>query len=112
MNEAIDMKEAKEMLMDISVDDDTDDMIKEFGRFLSPRLNDELVPVGFVLGCDLALYDLSKGVDGYTKKPIQNRLVGYPSMIYTLIKMRVPTIAKAIFPEEFANEVTDLCKAT
>lgn len=108
------MKDAKERLMDISIDDDTDNLIKEFSRFLSPRLNDELVPVGFVLGCDLALYDLalydlSKGINGYTQEPIKNRLVGYPSMIYMLIKARVPEIAKAIFPSEFADEVSKIC---
>ena len=109
MNEAIDMKDAKEKLMDISIENDTDNLIKAFGRFLSPRLNDELVPVGFVLGCDLALYDLSKGINGYTQEPIKNRLVGYPNMVYMLIKARVPEIAKAIFPSEFADEVSKIC---
>ncbi len=109
MDKAIDMKEAKEILMDISIDGDTGNLIKEFSRFLSPRLNDELVPVGFVLGCDLALYDLSKGINGYTQEPINNRLVGYPNMIYTLIKARVPEIAKVIFPSEFADEVLKIC---
>jgi hypothetical protein len=112
MNEAINMRMAKEKLMDLSIENDTDNLIKVFGQFLSPRLNDELVAVGFVLGCDLALYDLSNGIDGYTEERIQNRLVGSPNIIYTSIKTRVPDIAKAIFPSEFADEVSEICKET
>jgi hypothetical protein len=110
MNEAIDMKEAKEKLMDIFVIDDEDNLIKQFGRFLSPRLNDKLDPAGFVLGCMFALYDLSEGNDGHTQEPIQNPLVGYPNMVYIMIEMRLDEIAKVIFPSEFADEVAAIIK--
>lgn len=112
MNEAMNMGKAKEMLMDLSIKNDRDNLIKAFGQFLSPRLADELFAIGFVFGCDLALCDLSKGIDGYTNEPIQNQLVGYPSMVYTLIKRRVPDIANAIFPSEFADEVLEICGGT
>ncbi len=48
----------------------------EFGRFLAEYLNPELMPQGFVMGCELALQDLQAGVNGFSGKPIQNRLVG------------------------------------
>lgn len=75
----------------------------EFGNFLSDYIKqDQLVPAGFVLACELALTDLSKGIDGFTKKPIKSRLVGYPPMIFTLIRAEIPSIAEVIFPPEFA----------
>jgi hypothetical protein len=106
MEEAIDMRDAKEKLMDISVVDDVSNLIHEFGKFLSPRLNDKLEPIGFVFACDLALHDLRSGVDGYNK-PIQNRLVGYPGTVYSIIRMRIPEIADAVLPRRFADEVRD-----
>lgn len=107
-SDAISMKEAKEKLMNLQLENDVDDIMKEFGKFLSPRLNDELVPAGFMLGAELALYDLNVGKNGYTGDPIRNRLVGYSPIIYSLIRMRFVDIAYAIFPESFANEVRDI----
>jgi hypothetical protein len=111
-SDAISMKEAKEKLMNLELENDVDDIMKEFGKFLSPRLNDELVPAGFVLGCTLALYDLSVGVNGYTGEQIRNRLVGYPPIMYALIRMRFMDIAYAVFPESFANDVRDFIEKT
>jgi hypothetical protein len=107
-SDAISMKEAKKKLMNLELENDVQDLMKEFGKFLSPRLNDELVPAGFVLGCELALYDLSKGINGYTGEPLRNRLVVYPPLIYSLIRMRFTDIAYAVFPESFANDVKDI----
>lgn len=106
-SDAISMKDAKEKLMNLELENDVDDIMKEFGKFLSPRLNPELVPAGFVLASELALYDLSTGINGFTSEPIRNRLVGYPPITYALIRMRLDDIAYAIFPESFANEVRD-----
>lgn len=55
-----------------------DKIIYEFGKFLSTRLNPTIVPDGFVLTAELAIYDLAKGIDGFTGKPIVGRLAGYP----------------------------------
>jgi|SRR3989344_1483850 len=79
--------------------------VHAFGRFLVERLNSQLVPMGFVVGCHLAIHDLETGVDGFTGKPIRNGLVGYPPMIYALLGMEIPAIAKAIFPADFAAKI-------
>lgn len=60
------------------------------------------------MASELALYDLQQGVDGFSGKPIQNRLVGYPSMIYGLLRMQVPQIAEAVCPEDFAKGVKEM----
>ena len=101
------MDEPKQKLMELEthLPDATNDLIYGFGRFLAERLNPELIPQGFVLACELALYDLQAGVDGFTSQPIQSRVVGYPPIIYALLRSEVVTIAKAIFPEEFAKGV-------
>ena len=80
-------------------------LLYDFGRFLAGYLNSELVPIGFVIGCELALRDLQRGVSGSTKRPIQSQLVGYPPGIYSLLRMEIPRIADAVFPAEFASGV-------
>ena len=84
-----------------------EDVLYSFGRYLAKRLegHPELVPEGFNVTVELALHDLQKGIDGYTQKPIQSRLVGYPPIIYSLLRMRTPDIAKAVCPEDFAEGV-------
>ena len=77
-----------------------EETIYEFARFLSTRANDTLVPQGFDLMAALALYDLQNGKDGYTDKPIQSKLVGYPPQIYTLLQMYVPQMKEVIFGKE------------
>ena len=40
------------------------EMIYDFGRFVSPYLNPELIPLGFVRLCEAAIHDLTHGVSG------------------------------------------------
>jgi hypothetical protein len=76
---ALSMTEPKEKLNELKEHmPDQQDIVYQFGQFLAERLNDELMPQGFVMGCQLALYDLQAGVDGFTNQPIHSRLVGYP----------------------------------
>jgi hypothetical protein len=107
--QALSMDDAKLKLarLEDHIPDSPNELIYKFGRFLAERLNSELVPMGFVMGCELVLYDLEQGVDGFTGKPIQNGLAGYPPMIYGLLRMEIPNIATAVFPEDFANSVKD-----
>ena len=57
---------------------------------------------------ELALYDLETGVDGYTGEPIRNELAGYPPLIYAILRKKVPEIAEAVCPEDFANGVREV----
>lgn len=86
---------------------DANEQVATFGRFLAEYLNPELIPQGFVMGCELALNDLQEGTDGFTGEPIKgfHKLLGYPPMIYALVRMEIPDIADAVFPEDFASEV-------
>lgn len=104
---AISMVEAKVKLSNLQefMPEQSTDLIYELGAYLATRLNDRLVPAGFVLGMHLALYDLKKGINGFTGEPIRNSLVGYPPMLYDVMSMYIPRIARAVFPEDFANEV-------
>ena len=58
------------------------EMIYDFGRFVSPYLNPELIPLGFVRLCEAAIHDLTHGVSGVSGRPIVSRLVGHSPMIY------------------------------
>ena len=108
MNEpALSMDEPKQKLAKLEelIPDAPNGLLYDFGRYLAGYLNPELVPMGFVMGCELALYDLQTGVNGFTGKPLQSRLVGYPPMIYVLLRMEIPRIADAVLPAEFAASV-------
>ena len=111
--QALSMDEAKQKLAKLEefIPDAPDGLLYEFGLFLAGYLGPKLVPMGFVLGCELALHDLRAGVNGFTSKPIQGRLVGYPPMIYDLLRMEIPCIADAIFPVEFAAGVKTFIEA-
>ncbi|MDD4477109.1 MAG: hypothetical protein PHY40_03040 [Patescibacteria group bacterium] len=103
---ALSMDDPKRRLVKLEelIPNATDGVLYDFGRYLADYLNPELVPIGFVVGCELALHDLQAGVNG-SGKPISCRLVGYPPVIYILLRMEIPRIADAIFPPSFASEV-------
>lgn len=83
-----------------------DEVLCRFASFLADRIgSDELVPEGFMITAELALYDLNKGISGFPNKPLPSNLVGYPPQIYALLGMSVPRIAKAVCPEDFAAGV-------
>lgn len=86
------------------------ELIYQFGRFLADRLNSELVPTGFLVAMQTALYDLQKGVDGYSGQLISNKLVGYPPIIYSLLSMRFMDITHAVCPDDFAKDVEQVQK--
>ena len=105
--EAISMDEVKQKLGKLKefLPNASNDLVYDFGHFLADYLNPRLAPEGFVMGCELALNDLQKGVNGFTGKPINHKLVGYPPMIYRFISMEIPRIADAVLPVEFATKV-------
>ena len=109
---ALSMDLAKERLTHLeSYFPDSDyELLCLFGRFLVLRLNPKLVPMGFVNACAFAISDLKRGVDSYTGKPIEGRLIGYPQQMYHLLHLHIAVIAEAIFPRDFAEEVTTICK--
>ena len=80
--------------------------LSRFGNFLSERFKEgELYPDGFINCCMLAIYDLQKGVNGFTGKKINHPLVGYPEIVYRLLQVQIPAIAAAVSTPFFAAEV-------
>jgi hypothetical protein len=108
IDEAISMEPVKEKLRNLREHmPDQQDETYAFGAYLADRLNPKLVPMGFNMAAELTLYDLEKGVDGFSGQPINSVLVGYPSMVYDLLRTQVPQIAEAVCPEDFAKRVKD-----
>jgi hypothetical protein len=81
------------------------ELVYDFGRFVVPYLNPELIPLGFVRLCEAAIHDLGHALSGMTGRPIVGRLVGLSPGAYALLRLEVPNIADAIFPKEFAGAV-------
>ena len=86
-------------------DETVNPRVVEFAHYLSGRLYDRLVPSGFIMASTLALYDLQAGVDGFTSAPIENSLVGLSNSEHDELLASVPGLARAAFPEDFADEV-------
>lgn len=86
---------------------DQEQIVYDFGTFLADRLNPSLVPQGFAMAAELALYDAQQGKDGFTGQPVSGRLHGYPPQLYAVLRMSVPQIAEAVCPEDFAKGVKD-----
>ena len=112
IDEAISMEPVKEKLRNLrehmpNCMPNFEDITYDFGAYLADRLNPKLVPQGFNLAAELALYDLQKGVNGFTGQPIRSNLVGYPPMIYGILRTQVPEIAEAVCPKDFARGVRD-----
>jgi len=108
MEQVLSMEEPKQKLAkleELVIDANVD--LYYFGHYLAGCLNNQLSPMGFVLQCELALYDLQRGVNGYNRKPINNRLVGRPKTTYIWLHMLLPVIARAVFPMEFATIVNN-----
>jgi len=85
-----------------------DSLIYDFGAYLADRLNPELVPAGFFLEAELTLHDLQADIDGYTQQPVPRRFQGYPPVLYAVLSMRVPEIAAATCPDDFAQGVATM----
>lgn len=113
-DQALYMKEPKLKLATLEklIPNAHNELLYDFGRHLVDYLNWQLLPQGFVRGCDQAIRDLQAGTNTYTKQPIENRLVGCPQPVYSSLRMEIPRIAEVIFPPEFAAEVKTLVNTT
>jgi hypothetical protein len=87
----------------------SDELIYEFSAFISERLEGKksLTPLSFNSACVIALYDLEKGVDGFTGQAIQNPLARLQKFTYLRLALEIPDIARAVFPREFAAAVNE-----
>jgi len=91
-----------------------DQVVYEFGKYLGERIANQpdINPQGFYLAAQLALYDLQRGVDGFTNEPIvRHKLTGYPSQIYDLLSSYITIIADATCHQEFAKGVKEMDRA-
>ncbi|MEM3074628.1 MAG: hypothetical protein QW727_01655 [Candidatus Pacearchaeota archaeon] len=86
---------------------DQDETVYYFGKFLAERLNPVLSPDEFYTAAELALCDLLRGVNGFTNQQIKSKLVGYPLIIYGLLRMMIPDIACEVCPRDFAQDVKE-----
>jgi hypothetical protein len=105
--EAQSMEEPKRKLLKLEelMPDTTNEMVYDFGRFVSPYLNSKLIPLGFVRLCEAAIHDLKHALSGVTGRPIVGRLVDLSPGAYGLLHLEVSNIADAIFPKDFAGAV-------
>jgi hypothetical protein len=108
--EAQSMEEPKRKLLELEefIPATANEMVYDFGRFVSPYLNSQLIPQGFVRLCEAAIHDLKHALSGVTGMPIIGRLVGLSPGAYNLLHAEISNIADAIFPKEFASAVRDL----
>jgi hypothetical protein len=107
LENAISMVEVKQKLRNLRkyLPDQTD-FVYDFASYLAARLNPILAPVGFNLTTETVLYDLRKGVSGFSDEPIPSNLIGYPTQMYAVLgAFTIPQIVDVVCPKEFAEEV-------
>jgi len=85
-------------------------VLYEFSTLLANCLDQsrKITPLAFVFTASLLVKDLERGIDGFTGKPIRSKLVGYPQEGYRLLEIQIPTIARAIYPADFADNVDSI----
>lgn len=101
---AEDTSEAIAKLRDYE-DESADPDVVEFAKFMSGRLNPSLVPMGFVMASQLALYDLDKGISGYTGETIESPITHSGEVTYLKLTKATPDLARMAFSEEFGDAV-------
>lgn len=112
MDTTIDMTETKTKLADLAAHmPEQDETIYEFAAGLAPRLNDRLYPEGLALAVNLYLHDLARGKSGFASLPLPPRLVGYPPVMWAVMKLSVPGMLRATLPPEAAEAAIAALKA-
>lgn len=89
---------------------DNPDFFYSYAKYLAERLNFHLDPNGFVNTVRLTLFDLQKGVNGFTNEKIKNDAVGLPDVAYYLLESLTPQVARAVTSEDFAQKVEAIVK--
>lgn len=89
--------EVKAKLREPTGQEQTDD----FRKLFADRLPDEVEPLGVVLCLTLVCLDLERGTDGYTGKPLECSLKGWPAAATNLIAVE----ALKVFPEAFGRVI-------
>ena len=103
--QALSMEESAEKLRNLREHmEKSDDFFCAFGEYLASHLNPRLIPIGFVMACEQALYDVQEGVDSRTNEGISTRVAGYPPLMYALLRMRLPEMMDAVLPAEFSAQ--------
>lgn len=74
-------------------------------RGLAKRLNDEVIPMGFVNATEHYLYDLQTEVDGFSGEPMPIEVRGMPSIMVPIVRMTAQSIALEAFGEKFGEAV-------
>lgn len=110
LENAIDMTPIKEKLRNLKAYiPDAEEVMCDFAAYLAERINPRVVPMGFVIGAELAIYELENNITKYTSKP--SSLFGYSPEMYALMRVAVPQIVDAVCPEEFARGVKEVYDA-
>ena len=112
MSGAISMDSIKNKLKNLrNTNPGEDENIYIFAEFLANRLNGNLNSQGLYMTIQLSLMDLQSGIDGFSGEPIQNKLVGYPTTVYSILQLIfVDHIVGIVCTKEFAEKVKEVHK--
>lgn len=110
MSIAIEMKDAAAKLHDralLAQMKPASDHFYDFCALLADRIKDqgELLPQGFAMAVELLIYDLNKGISGYTNEPMNSRLVGLPPVVFRLMKSLLYNRLALVLPMAFVEAV-------
>ena len=79
--------------------------LSAFCSFLASRMNDRILPLGYLMAYELCLYDLRTGTDGFTGEPIPTVLQNIPTILQNLLRALKIQVAEIAFVPEFVAEI-------
>lgn len=84
------------------------EIVYEYAKFLADRVgSEEIVPLGFAVVAELAIYDLVHGINGFTGERINSSLTGLPPIIYNILSAMTVPIARAAYSDRFAKAIEE-----
>lgn len=108
---AVNMEEPKKKLRNLKAHiPDAEHLLQPFGEYLADNLNAFMLPVGFIRTSLKAIYELRTGYRIVSREKVWNSLVGQPLIIYRMLEIEIPFIARTVFEKEFADAVIMLYK--
>lgn len=77
----------------------------DMGKLLADRIEQGVVPLGYVIATELLCYDCQQGISGFTGEAMPRSVTGMPPVMYSLFRMEAQRFARGAFGDEFGDQV-------
>jgi len=94
----------------VAESDGNDPLLNDFsvamGHLLAKRIGEQgVIPAGYAMATHLLIYDVHRGINGFTSQPMPAAVTGYPPEMISLFRAQASIFARESFGDEFADEL-------